>query len=160
MITASIFRDHGRRGLLANAGAFTATCLATNGLIFGLGWNAESSAGTVPLIPPGPVVGVVWTMLFAGMGTARWAYLRDAGERGWQRHVPTALAAVCLAFPFYTAGLSDERVGYVGTVATFGATVVAAAALWERSRLASGLILPTAIWTGWVSLVGAVFGRI
>lgn len=160
MTTAPIFHDHGRRGLLANAGAFTATCLATNGLIFGLGWNAGSSAGTAPLIPPGPVVGVVWTMLFAGMGAARWAYLRDAGERGWQVYVPTALAAMCLAFPFYTAGLSDERVGYVGTVVTFGATIAATAVLWGRSRLAGALILPTAIWTGWVSLVGTVFGRI
>ena len=155
-----VLDDRGRRGLIANALLFTAICLVVNGIVFGLGWNTASSAGRAPLIPPGPVVGLVWTALFAAMGAARWAYLRDTPAPGWRGHAPAALAAACLAFPFYTAGLSDQRVGYVGTVATLGLAILAAALLRSSSRLASALIVPTAIWTGWVAMVGAVFGRI
>lgn len=161
MTSATAFDDPQRRGLFVNAAAFVVVCLVVNGVIFGLGWNAPpSSAGRAPFIPPGPVVGTVWTLLFALMGAARWAYVRDARDRGWRGWMPVVLAAVCLAFPFYTSGLSDQDTGFIGTVATLGFAVFVAAALSGQSAAAAWAIVPTIVWTGWVAGVGAIFGRI
>lgn len=156
----AILDDPDRRGLIANAAAFVATCIVVNGLVFGLGWTAGSAAVRPPLIPPGPVVGIVWTILFACMGAARWAYARDTRDRDWRHWAVVALAVVCLAFPFYTRGFADQEAGYVGTLATLAAALGVVAALAPRSRTAAAWIVPTVVWTGWVAIVGTIFGRI
>ena len=155
-----VFADPNRRGLIANAAVFVVACLLVNGLVFGLGWAAASSAVRAPLIPPGPVVGSVWTILFAMMGAARWAYLRDAGGGGWRGWAPAALASLCLAFPFYTAGFSDRQAGFIGTAATLVIAAIICGALYRESKIAAAFIAPTVAWTGWVTMVGVVFGRI
>ena len=160
MSVFAIFAEPHRRGLVANVAAFVVACLVVNGLVFGLGWAAASSANAAPLIPPGPVVGSVWTLLFALMGAARWAYLRDTrrgGRHGW---APAALAVLCLAFPFYTAGFSDQKAGFVGTAVTLGVATMVCGMLYRRAPLAAACIAPTVVWTGWVTMVGVVFGRI
>lgn len=161
-MAAGILDDPHRRGLIANATAFVVAALVINGVIFALGWNLTPSATRPPLIPPGPVVGTVWTLLFALMGAARWAWLRDTpgDDRGWRVWTPVALAVGCLAYPFYTGGLANQTSAYIGTVVTLAAAIVIAGLLYRRSPLAAGLIVPTALWTGWVAMVGAIFGRI
>jgi len=159
-MTSGILDDPTRRGLIANAAAFVVTALIVNGVIFALGWNFSSAVDRPPLIPPGAVVGTVWTLLFALMGAARWAWLRDTRDHGWRGWTPVALAAACLAYPFYTGGLADQASGIVGTVVTMIAALAIAALLWPGSRLAGALIVPTVAWTGWVAMVGAVYGRI
>jgi tryptophan-rich sensory protein len=146
----------GRQRRLVRIAAFVGVCLATNGLIFALGWNAPGAQATPAAIPPGPVVGAVWLVLFAAMGAA-YDLAKASQRRAW---VPLALAAACLAYPFYTAGLRDQSLGYCGVVATLLAALASALALRPASRRAAWLVVPVAVWTGYVAIVGAVAGAI
>jgi tryptophan-rich sensory protein len=128
-------------GLAANLAVFVLVTVALNGVIFGLGWDRPS--GPEAGIPPGWVVGSLWVLLFAGMGTARWLLVR-AG-RGGAEWV-SLLAFLCLLYPIYTAGLSDDRVGLVGNVVTAGVAVGVAMVAWRRSRAAGGLVVAVCAW--------------
>jgi hypothetical protein len=79
--------------------------LATNGLIFALGWQQPDRDIQPAFAPPGYVIGIVWTVLFALMGCARGLASRQ-GDRRTVRLL-TILIGLCLAYPFYRA---DRRV--------------------------------------------------
>lgn len=133
-------------GLAANLGLFVGLPLVLNGLIFGLGWDRAS--GPRVGIPPGWVVGSLWVVLFAGMGTARWLLLRAAGGREEQRRVEwvSLLAFLCLLYPLYTAGLRNDRVGLVGNVITAVVGVAVAVFAWRRVRAAGVWLAAVCAW--------------
>jgi tryptophan-rich sensory protein len=128
-------------GLKANLAVFVLLPVALNGVIFGLGWNRPS--GPEPGIPPGWVVGSLWVVLFAAMGVARWLLLRVG--RGGAEGV-SLLAFLCLLYPLYTAGLSNDRVGLVGNVVTAVVGVVVGVAAGLRSRVAGGCVAAVCAW--------------
>jgi tryptophan-rich sensory protein len=128
-------------GLAANLAVFVLLPVALNGVIFGLGWDRAS--GPEPGIPPGWVVGSLWVALFAAMGVARWSLLR-AG-RGGAGGV-SLLAFLCLLYPLYTTGLSNDRVGLVGNVLTAVVGVFVAVTAVGRSRTAGGCIAAVCAW--------------
>lgn len=141
-------------GVPLNIALFVGAALIGNGLIF-----ATGSAGGAPppggegLIPPGPVVGAVWLVQFALMGTARAWLLADGGPREWRAWLPVVLAVLCLAFPVYTRGLSDPSAGAVGTLATLAVTVPAMVAIGGGSSRAAWALVPLACWLGYVAAV-------
>jgi tryptophan-rich sensory protein len=132
--------------LAGNLAVFLLLPLVLNGLIFGLGWNgpARAMAG----IPPGWVVGSLWMLLFAGMAVARWLLLREAvtrNERAVSEWV-SALAFLCLIYPLYTVGLSNERIGLIGNSLTAMVAIVVAARAWRVSRAAAGCVSAVVLW--------------
>jgi tryptophan-rich sensory protein len=129
--------------LTANVAVFVLVTLALNGVIFGLGWDRASTPS--PGIPPGWIVGAIWVLLFAAMGVARWAMLRRPGRR-WIAELPTLLGFLCLIYPLYTSGLSDDRVGLIGNVLTAAVAVPIALAAWWRSRVAGWCISAVCAW--------------
>ncbi len=135
--------EHKQRmsGLAANLAVFVLVPLALNGVIFGLGWDRAGEP--MPGIPPGPVVGTIWVVLFAGMGIARWYLLR--ARQGGAEWV-SLLAFVCLLYPFYTAGLRDDRVGLVGNLVTAALAVAVAVIAWQRCRAAGACISAVCVW--------------
>ncbi len=129
-------------GLTANLAVFVLLPVALNGVIFGLGWN-RGSVNEMKGIPPGWVVGSLWVVLFAAMGVARWLLLRVG--RGGAEGV-SLLAFLCLLYPLYTAGLSNDRVGLVGNVVTAVVGVVVAVVAGRRSRAAGGCVAAVCAW--------------
>jgi len=147
-----------REGLFANIALFVGGALAVNALIFAAGWNARGDQTNPPLIPPGAVVGAIWVALFALMAVARWFYIRETTDRGWRALLPAALALICLAFPFYTAGLDDRLAGFWGSVATLLVGACIAALLWRQSARAGLPLVPTLAWLGFVVAVMLAYG--
>jgi hypothetical protein len=131
--------------LAGNVAVFVLVTVALNGVIFGLGWNRSGAAGAMLGIPPGWVVGSLWILLFAGMGVARWALLKASGHQ-WVAELPSLLGFLCLMYPLYTAGLSDDRVGLIGTALTAAVAVPIAALAWRRSPLAAGCVTAVLVW--------------
>ncbi len=118
--------------------------LATNGLIFALGWQQPDRDIQPAFAPPGYVIGIVWTVLFALMGCARGLASRQ-GDRRTVRLL-TILIGLCLAYPFYTLGLQDNLVGLVGIVLTGAFCLYVIVSAWARTRAAALLLLPLAGW--------------
>jgi tryptophan-rich sensory protein len=132
-----------KRGAL-NVAAPVALALATNGLIFTLGWNAPDHDRQPWFAPPGYVVGMVWTVLFGCMGAARWRAV-EAGDRR-DRILIDVLIVLCLAYPFYTAGLQDRMAGLAGIVVTGLLALVIVLHAWRPARGAALLLLPLLGW--------------
>lgn len=142
-------------GLAANMALAVAIAAIGNGIIFLFGWNGDAPGKQLPSFQPaGWVIGMVWMMLFAAMGAARWAALRDgaAADRRLAWMIP-ALILSCFAYPYYTLGFRSLEIGLVGSIATMIFAAVIVLRLARPSRLAALLILPTALWCAFASVL-------
>ena len=155
-----------KRSLLAVAliGGHIVACLALNGLVFGLKWNAEArknpAAKPSKLLPPGIVVGIIWTVLFGLFGYAQYALWSAKGPKKDSMVASAflaALAAFCLAYPFATRGLRQGRTSRVLNLTTLILVSAATAAVsMARSLPAFLALLPAAVWASYVNFVDAV----
>jgi tryptophan-rich sensory protein len=128
-----------------------------NGLIFALGWAGPETgaAGQAqPLLPPGWVIGAVWTALLAAMAVAHWwlgAEPRAQRARRWL----AVLIVFCIAYPFYTLGFSSPQLMLAGNVATVAFAALLTGRLLTLSPLAAALIAPTVAWAAFATYASA-----
>lgn len=144
----SIFDGADNRGLWANVAAAVAAVLLVNGLIFGLGWDAGGGgdAGQIVAVP-GYVVGVIWTLLFAAMATARWLLLRRGTDDARRvAGLVSLLLLSCLLYPFYALALHSRVAGLAGNLLTIGFAAVAAFRARPASRPAAALVSLVVAW--------------
>ncbi len=147
--------DRLNRSLAANLAVFVGAPLLLNGVIFGLGWNRPRAKAAG--IPPGWVVGGLWLLLFAGLGTAHWelANTRSGLFRERRTEWVSLLAFLCLLYPFYTEGLRDDRVGLGGNIVTAAVGFVALERTGRRSNAAALYVLPTCLWLVYAGIATA-----
>ncbi|KJV08964.1 hypothetical protein VZ95_14400 [Elstera litoralis] len=91
--------------MFLRAGGYVALALVLNGLVFGLGWNATGVTRQVSqpwFAPPGWAIGLVWTLLLAGMGAADALLSARLPGAARARLLGRVLALDCLAYPFFT----------------------------------------------------------
>jgi benzodiazapine receptor len=132
-----------RHSLAATLAVYILAPLALNGIIFTLGW--QDAAPKNPMLPPGWVIGLIWMLLFAGMGIARWILTRGLDPRV-ARWVD-GLALLCLIYPLYTLGLRNVAIGLAGAIITAVVALAITVRVWRESRTASLLIACVALWT-------------
>ena len=152
---ATVFDHKSSIGLAANIGLAVGLACLGNGIIFVFGWNGDATDIVQPgFQPPGWVIGMVWTALFAAMGAARWVTARShhgIGRRnGW---LITGLILACFAYPYYTLGFRSVAIGLAGSVVTMLLAAIIAWMIAGQSRLAAALVLPTALWCAFASLL-------
>jgi benzodiazapine receptor len=137
--------------LWANLAVFVGAPVVVNGVIFGFG--LERGGGAQAGLPPGWVVGAIWLVLFAGMGTARWLLLRAARTGGERRRLEwvSVVAFLCLSYPVYTRGFSDLWDGLVGNVVTLVFAVPVAVFAWRRVRGAGACLVPLCAWLSYAA---------
>jgi tryptophan-rich sensory protein len=142
-------------GLGANVALFVVPAVLLNGVIFGLGWDRTSVA--LPGLPPGWFVGGLWVLLFAGMGVARRLLVRGGVERGDRRAASGVelLGFLCLIYPLYTIGLSNDRIGLAGNIVTLLVALPVAAFAWRRVRAAGGCVFAVCLWLSYASVITA-----
>lgn len=143
------------RSLGANLALFLVPVVLLNGVIFGLGWDRTSVA--LPGLPPGWFVGGLWLLLFAAMAVARWLLVRGGVERGDRKAASGVelLGFLCLIYPLYTVGLSNDRIGLVGNLVTLLVALPVAAFAWRRVRAAGGCIVAVCLWLSYAAAVTA-----
>ncbi len=150
-LRTAFLRAEGRGALAMNVAVLIVATIAINGFLFASGWATPGTR--MPMIPPGAVVGLIWTVLLGLMGAARWSYVRASGDSGWRSWTPFALAALCIAYPFYTSGLQRGEAAFWGTAITLVVAVAVMLVLRGRDARAPWLLVPTAIWGGYVLCV-------
>lgn len=139
------------RSLWGNVLLFVGSVLVVNGLIFGLGFAGPSNPPPPSShLPPDWVIGAVWTVLFCGLGVARYALLRV--NAGRDALLVTALAVFCLMYPFYTLGLRSARIGFIGNIATIVAALLIAGFCLRHSRAAAACSTAVAAWVTFATL--------
>jgi benzodiazapine receptor len=126
--------------LLLNILIPVALAMATNGAIFAFGWTQPDHDIQPDWAPPGYVIGIVWTALFALMGAAR-AITIPA-----RRPLVTVLIVLCLAYPFYTLGFQDRQANLAGIIVTEAYTLYVTARLIRPKCKAALLLVPLILW--------------
>jgi tryptophan-rich sensory protein len=149
---SNAFDRPSRAALWLNMAAAVGLALACNGLVFGLGWNQTAVRDTPAYAPPGYVVGIVWTLLFAAMGAARWLALsvgttaRSAALRSRHARLIVWLILFCAAYTFYGLAPESRIPGFVGNLVTIPFSVWIAWTVRASSRRAALLVGLVPLW--------------
>jgi tryptophan-rich sensory protein len=124
--------------------ATVAIAALTNGALAAFGLNQPHPPHWPAFAPPGPVIGIVWIALFAGMGAAYTLAQRSA-------RAVAGLIVLCLAYPFYTYLLHTHLAELVGNIVTFGYAVWLMRTVRQESATASVLIGLVAAWVAFAT---------
>ena len=128
---------------------FISVTMVINGLIALIGWEGDETRFTEGpnRLPPGWIIGLVWTILFIGMASAFWMLAssteitsrRKAGE-------VLAFAIFCLSYPIFTIGFSVHFLVFSGNLLCIVWSSYLTGVLRDISRPASALMVLPAIW--------------
>ncbi|MEC7721526.1 MAG: TspO/MBR family protein [Pseudomonadota bacterium] len=128
---------------------FITVTMVINGLIALIGWEGDETRFTEGpnRLPPGWIIGLVWTILFIGMASAFWMLAssteitsrRKAGE-------VLAFAIFCLSYPIFTIGFSVHFLVFSGNLLCIVWSSYLTGVLRDISRPASALMVLPAIW--------------
>lgn len=127
--------------IAASTAQFVATAMVANALVFSLGFDTADPGG-----PPGWFVGLVWIVLFAMFGAAHGLLRQPGRPADCQRARLVAFAALCLAYPVYTEGLSNPVTGLIGNIVTAIAATLLAIRVLPISPCGAALIAPVVPW--------------
>ncbi len=140
-----------RQGLLVCIFSFLALTIALNGLIFAFGFNDNPTVVGEGILPPGYVIGSVWTVLFIAMAGAYWQVASEKKSRAGDKYHILAFVGFCLAYPIFTIGFSQPLMVILGNVicivwsgALFGYFIIG-------QRFVALLLLLPAIWVMYVT---------
>ena len=113
----------------------------------------ERVATSSELLPPGYVIGIVWTVIFALLGYAHYRVFPSLAS-----FVIVAALAFCLAYPYLTMR-NDSRfrhaMKFLNTLSLIVAALVVAATV-AKDTVAFVACLPLLAWSSYVNLVDAV----
>lgn len=137
----SIWNRGNTAGLAVNIAISIGLALAANALVFLVNPAEQARTPAYRLQPPGFVIGIVWIILFASMGTARWLIVRREEREFKNANLVFLLILLCVAYPLYTLGLSSLTVGLAGNIVT------AVTALWVAIRIRNSS-MPAALLAG------------
>ena len=128
---------------------FISVTVVINGIIALIGWEGDETRFTEgpSRLPPGWIIGLVWTNLFIGMASAFWLLAssteitsrRKAGE-------VLAFAIFCLSYPIFTMGFSVHFLVFSGNLLCIVWSSYLTGVLRDISRPASALMVLPAIW--------------
>jgi tryptophan-rich sensory protein len=137
--------------LMLTVAATVGVCLVLNVLIFSLGWDKDAAPGT--LLPQGATIGMIWIVLFALLGAARWCLAEAGTADGDEARLRVdILLTNCALYPFYTLGLSSQVLGLGGNVVTLWVAGRALLSACQVSRLATLLLLPVLPWVAFATI--------
>lgn len=118
-----------------------------NAIVFGILFaDAPEPPSAVSFAPSGAFIGTVWVVLFALMGVARWLLNAFGDAAKSVKNWILILLIFCFIYPFYTLGLSSEKIGLIGNLATIGLTIFVITRTWKFSKIASLMIVPMILW--------------
>ena len=128
---------------------FIAVTMVINGLIALLGWEGVETRFTERSnrLPPGWIIGLVWTILFICMASTFWllASSKEITSRRKAGEV-LAFAIFCLSYPIFTIGFSIHFLVFFGNLLCIVWSSYLTGVLRDISRPASALMVLPAIW--------------
>lgn len=124
-----------------------------NLIIFNLEWN-NNSQETSPLLPPGWMIGVIWVIILGILGYA--LYLTVGLKDTVSSVLIVLLILACLAYPFYTSGLTMNSSAKLGNILTLIASYIVAISVARRSPSVFPYMIPILIWGSYVNVSDAI----
>lgn len=114
--------------------------------IYSRGWNSKGNIKNNKL-PPGYIIAIVWIIILGLLGYVH--YIVYPSYASW---VLVAAILYCLAYPFLTAGLKQEKAGIYNALSLVIAVVVFYNVYIKNSNVTL-FVLPFLLWTTYVNVV-------
>lgn len=153
-MSAALFDRPDRLGLAANVAAAVGLATVCNALVYAFGWVRADMQPLPPLAPPGYVIGLVWTVLFALMGAARWLLLTRAAPARWRHaRLVTALIVFCALYTFYGLAPESRIPGLIGNLVTIPLGAWVAWTIRATSSRAAQLVALVPLWVAYATIV-------
>jgi tryptophan-rich sensory protein len=150
----NILNQPTRRSLTLNMVIALGSALVMNGLIFSLGWSSADNITPPSFAPPAFVIGLVWTILFPLMASARWRLNFYSESTANQAQIwVTFLIVSCLVYPLYSLALSSVLGGFLGNIWTIALASFTVSRVWSTSKPAAYSILPVIIWVSFATSI-------
>lgn len=144
-----------RKFLLNPAGAALLAVLVAvllNGVIFAFGWNLNPRTPVRPAFaPPGWGIGLIWTVLVAGMAVAA-VRLHRSGART-AAVAALVLLVLCFAYPFYALARHIVWLGLAGNIGTGLVALLACLLALRHDRVAAGLLGLVVLWISYATVI-------
>jgi tryptophan-rich sensory protein len=131
----------------ASIGATVGVAALCNLLLLRFAPAEVKRPGSVPLSPPGYIIGAVWLVLFGLMGAAfHWLRTHRRGDTR-SRNLLVLLVVLCASYPAYTGGLRSVTIGLSGAVVTLALATWLTVRYWRAGAApAARLLLPLLLW--------------
>jgi tryptophan-rich sensory protein len=143
-----------RATLVSNIAITLAIAVVANGAYAALGLIRANTERWPAFAPPGHTIGIIWVVLFAGMGAARWYAINSRSPHtiGDTRAI-AGLVALCLAYPPYTHIIGGHAIELVGNAVTFAYAAWLTLRLRAHSATAALLIAAVAGWVAFATVL-------
>lgn len=127
----------------------------TNAIIYKLGWDRNNLETKSPILPPGWVIGMNWTIIFGILGFAIYKSVQI------KDYIVAALLifliALCIAYPFYTSGLEADRAARIGNTSTLIIAFVVSLVISVRAKRVLPYMVPILLWGSYVNISDALY---
>lgn len=147
-------------GAIVNIIASITSVLLINAAIFGLRWSSINSVQLLDdtvlpaFTPPGYAIGMVWTILFGLMGTARWLLNKVTNiQQTNHQQLVVFLILFCLAHPLYSLAIDSRLGALLGNLGTILLAIYVAKNIHISSKNAALLIFPTIVWVTYATVI-------
>lgn len=124
-----------------------------NAWLFKVGWNAEAAEGgqPSPYIPPGWVVGSIWTVIFGLLGFVAYT-VRDTMLRG----MIIGFWVFALGYPFFTRLRNGGFARMLNAVTLIWGFLIAIVVLLGDRVDMVAYVVPLVLWGSYVNLIDSL----
>ena len=134
-------------GLLST---FIGITIIINGIIFYSGYEKNNIKG----LPPGYIIGLVWTFLIGCMAYSQWLLLQSIRISDiWIQWLIPSLFLWCILYPAYTSGFRSKKISDIAVVVSWYFSIIVGLLLYKYNWISAGLIGLTTLWCSYVAFV-------
>jgi tryptophan-rich sensory protein len=127
------------------------SAIIMNGIIYTFGINKYTSKDKInPYIPPGYIIGIIWTVIFGLLGYAHYLLYKLKNEISLASLSIVFLIIFCILYPFIT-GLKPKNGLLLNLITLILAFIVSIIVILESKYIFIYLI-PLLIWASYVNI--------
>jgi len=134
--------------------------IIVNAIIYIKGWQSSNEATNAttnnrnPLLPPGPIIGTIWIIIFAFLGYA--SYIANQTRQTTTSIFITIIIIWCLAYPFLTNGLNQSPGRILNTITLILAAILSIVSTASQMPQITYLLIPLFTWASYVNIADAI----
>ena len=132
-----------------------------NIIIFTYGWNKiykknkKNEFKKNNLLPPGPIVGIIWIILLGLLGYVNYSLI-TMKNRSLLTYLTSGFLILfiffCLAYPFLTNGLQEKKVFFFNGM-TLILAIILFIMVYIQNKYASYYLIPLLLWALYVNII-------
>jgi tryptophan-rich sensory protein len=112
-----------------------------------------------PLLPPGYVIGLIWTIIFGLLGYTFYLLLKKNNKLDLSCYAIIFILIFCLLYPFLTNGFSNKNISIILNLLTLLIAIIGTIIVFNQSKYISLFMIPLIIWATYVNIITIFFDK-